>query len=73
MPTSSVLTDDYVYCNMCTRKYNENAYSKHLPTCERRTKEAMLKNKVNVGNVKTIPMSSGNSSRPNFNTKFNKK
>lgn len=64
---------------MCNRRYNENAYSKHLPTCERRTKEAAMKNK----NKPQIGGSSGNSNmnntgttygnKPNLNVKFGKK
>jgi len=79
----SVITEDYSHCNMCNRKYNEQAYTKHLPTCERRSKEATLKGKAgnalmpmgknsnsNLGN--NFPsLSSG--SKPNFNVKFGKK
>jgi hypothetical protein len=53
----SVINDDYIQCSHCDRRYNENAYNKHLPTCERRTKEAVMKNKLK-----------GTSSKSNFNT-----
>ncbi len=60
--------DDYTHCDICNRRYNENAYTKHLPTCQRKQKEMMMKggNKGNTGNT-------GNSSKPNLNVKFNKK
>ena len=51
----SVLTDDYTLCQYCNRKYNEQAYNKHLEGCKRRFHEAQMKNKAkalqsNVGN-----------------------
>jgi hypothetical protein len=63
----SSLTDDYTLCDMCGRKYNENAYNKHLPTCERRTKEALMKNKL-----KSNTGSTGFGNKPNINTRFKK-
>jgi len=79
----SVITEDYSHCNMCNRKYNDNAYAKHLPTCERRTKEAALKGKANNA-LMPVSKTSGNNlgnnfpslssgSKPNFNVKFGKK
>jgi hypothetical protein len=76
----SVLTEDYLHCGHCNRRYNEQAYNKHLPTCERRTKEAELKLKTK----NTLLPQSKNSgsqlnqhhlqSKPSFtNTKFNYK
>lgn len=41
----SSITDDYVLCKFCNRKYNDEVYEKHLPGCERRFKDAQLKNK----------------------------
>ncbi len=82
VPAGSALSDDYIYCNMCTRKYNENAYSKHLPTCERRTKEAQFKkgggnsnaqfsqntgNRSNFGNVNNTNKMGGNNMMMNNN------
>ncbi len=63
----SSITDDYTLCNMCGRKYNDQAYTKHLPTCERRTKEVMMKNKLksNTGSV-------GFGVKPNINARFKK-
>jgi hypothetical protein len=66
--TPSVLTEDYTLCNMCNRRYNEQAYSKHLPTCERRTKEAQMK-----GKVKQASGTNNFGSKPNLNVKFGKK
>ena len=43
--TPSVITDSYIPCKFCNRKYNEEAYNKHLAGCERRYKDAQLKNK----------------------------
>ena len=43
--TPSVITDSYIPCKFCNRKYNEEAYNKHLAGCERRFKDAQLKNK----------------------------
>lgn len=68
--TPSVLTEDYLPCNFCNRKYNEQAYYKHISGCERRAKEAMMKNKFKPG------MSSNSNiggNKPNLNVKFNKK
>lgn len=45
----SVLTEDYTLCQFCNRKYNEDAYKKHLATCERKYKEAQMKAKSNKG------------------------
>lgn len=67
--TSSVLTEDYVLCNMCNRKYNELAYNKHMPTCERRTKEALIKTKLKSGSN----VNSTYNSKPNLNVKFGKR
>ena len=49
MPTPSSVTDDYSLCKFCNRKYNEEAYNKHLPGCERRFKEAQMKSKYSKG------------------------
>jgi hypothetical protein len=46
------ISDDYTHCSICNRKYNEQAYNKHLPTCQRKQKENMLKgNYGNSGNT----------------------
>lgn len=37
--------DDRTHCNLCNRKYNETAYDKHLPMCERKNKENAIKAK----------------------------
>jgi len=69
VPTPSSLTDDYTQCNMCSRKYNEQAYLKHLPTCERKAKETQLKNNMKGGTSSTTSYSN----KPNLNLKYNKK
>lgn len=71
----SAITDDYTHCNMCNRKYNEQAYMKHLPTCERRTKEAMMKNKLKPSGGNNINTNGtySYSNKPNLNVKFGKK
>lgn len=33
------------FCNICNRKYNEDAYSRHLTGCEKRNKINQIKNK----------------------------
>lgn len=64
----SAITDDYTLCNMCSRKYNEQAYIKHLPTCERRTKDTMMKNKLKSN----TSSASAFGNKPNMNTRFKK-
>jgi hypothetical protein len=75
VPTPSVFTEDYISCNMCNRRYNENAYSKHLPTCERRTKEAAMKNKnkPQIGGNMMNNTGTAYGNKPNLNVKFGKK
>ena len=46
----SVITDSYIPCKFCNRKYNEEAYKKHLNGCERRYNDALLKNKFKKNN-----------------------
>jgi hypothetical protein len=58
----SVLTDDYTFCNYCSRKYNEVAYNKHLPTCEKKFKESSIRSKITGGGS-----SMRGSSHSNFN------
>ena len=57
----SSMTDDYIYCKFCTRKYNEQAYNKHLNFCEKKNKDNLAK-----GKMKT-------QTKPNLNVKFGKK
>jgi hypothetical protein len=78
--TPSVLTEDYKLCSMCNRKYNESAYSKHLPTCEKRTKEANIKSKGKSPSVSnntiqqpTNHLSSKGNLNMNANMKYNQK
>ena len=44
--------DDLVYCSICSRKYNETAYSKHLPMCERKQKLEKIKKPGTGGGIK---------------------
>lgn len=70
----SVLSEDYILCNMCSRKYNEQAYSKHIPTCERRTKEPSIKSKMkSIDTIGQNVNSGGSNFKPNLNVKFNRK
>ena len=41
----SVTPMDYTFCQYCNRKYNEEAYNKHLNGCKRRYEEAQMKKK----------------------------
>jgi len=70
MPTTSVLYEDYIACNLCSRKYNEQAYNKHLPTCERRAKESIMKDKAKSG---ASSQAVSYNSKPNLNVKFGKR
>lgn len=45
-PVRSVISDSFTLCKFCNRRYNDEAYHKHLPGCERRYKEAQIKNKL---------------------------
>ena len=52
--------DDYVQCEYCNRRFNQNAYDKHINFCMRKAKESMIRPKMNT-NMK-----------PNLNVKFKK-
>ena len=56
---------------MCNRRYNESAFTKHLPTCERRSKEAAAKSKNGISTGSILNTTSG-SNKPGFNMKFKK-
>ena len=43
MPSSATM--DYIHCQYCNRRYNEEAYNKHFNGCKRRAEEAKLKEK----------------------------
>lgn len=53
--------DDYTHCQYCNKKYNQQAYEKHLNFCMKKAKESTMKPKPNVSNLK-----------PNLNVKFKK-
>jgi hypothetical protein len=78
----SVITEDYTHCSMCNRRYNEQAYNKHMPTCERRAKESELKKRTSNILMPVLSKNSsskigyptlGNNSKLNLNVKFGKK
>jgi hypothetical protein len=69
VPTSNY--DDLTFCNSCGRKYNEDAYNKHLNHCEKKDRENKMKGKSNVNFNAAKPLT--NNSRPNLNAKFTKK
>ena len=43
MPSTATL--DYIHCQYCNRKYNEDAYNRHFNGCKRRAEEAKLRAK----------------------------
>ena len=43
MPSSATM--DYIHCQYCNRRYNEEAYNKHFNGCKRRAEEAKLREK----------------------------
>jgi len=67
----SAYNDDLTPCNTCGRRYNDDAYKKHLSHCERKDKESKMKGKSN-GNPKNNNQVTSNS-KPNLNSKFGKK
>jgi len=38
--------DDFTPCDLCGRKYNEEAYNKHLSHCQKKYKETQIKEKL---------------------------
>lgn len=60
-PIVSTAYDDYIHCQHCNRKYNEQAYNKHLNFCSKKARESVMKGKINM------------SSKPSLNMKFNYK
>ena len=41
-----LLLDSFILCKFCNRRYNDEVNHKHLPGCERRYKEAQMRNKL---------------------------
>lgn len=60
IPQVKMNYDDYVHCNYCNRKYNENAYNKHLNFCMKKAKDSSMRPKMNT------------SMKPNLNMRFKK-
>lgn len=56
----SSISDDYTLCEYCNRKYNEQAYNKHLNFCKQKAINNSKKPKMNT------------SMKPNLNIKFKK-
>ncbi len=54
MPVRSVISDSFTLCKFCNRRYNDEAYAKHLPGCENRYKEAQIRNKLAKPAVKRV-------------------
>lgn len=54
--------DDYTHCQYCNKKYNQQAYDKHLNFCMKKAKESSLKPKL----------TSNSNLKPNLNMKFKK-
>jgi len=42
---SKEVYDDRVECKFCGRKFNETAAERHIPVCEKKNKEMLIKNK----------------------------
>lgn len=51
----SVINDDYILCQYCQRRYNDDAFAKHAPGCERRFKESQARNKIMQAPKKPLP------------------
>ncbi len=60
--------DGYTHCELCNRRYNEDAYKKHLTYCQNKyQKESSKKNNINSNN-KGVTVKNGG--KPNLNVKF---
>ena len=46
----SSIADDYISCNYCNRKYNEQAYNKHLNMCKNKHEKNIKKPTTNHSN-----------------------
>lgn len=69
--------DGYTHCDLCKRRYNEEAYKKHLNFCQKKNqKDALLKNNNNNSNTKESSNKNGmsylGSQKPGLNVKFRK-
>jgi len=66
--------DDLTFCNLCERKYNEDAYKKHLNHCEKKNRENKMKgkssnSKLNSNALNSKLNSNALNSKPNFASK----
>lgn len=41
--TVKSIPSNLTHCSLCNRSYNDNAYTKHLPHCEKKSKENAMK------------------------------
>jgi len=57
--------DDLTFCNLCERKYNEDAYKKHLNHCEKKNRENKMKGKSSNSKLNSNALNS----KPNFASK----
>lgn len=53
--------DGLIKCNMCSRKYNQNAYDKHLNMCTKRNQETQ--HQAKYGNKNAGPKNSFNKAK----------
>jgi len=60
--------DDLTFCNLCERKYNEEAYKKHLNHCQKKDRENKMKGKSSNSKVNSNAINS----KPNFANKTKK-
>jgi len=52
--------DDLTFCKLCERRYNDEAYKRHLTHCERKEREGKMKGKLANNKPTTI------NSKPNY-------
>jgi len=50
--------DDLTFCNLCERRYNEDAYKKHLNHCEKKNQENKMKGKPSNSKINTNALNS---------------
>lgn len=51
--SSSSIYSDYVHCKYCNRRYNEQAYNKHINHCMSKAKDSLLRPKMNTNMKQT--------------------
>jgi hypothetical protein len=64
--------DGYTHCDLCSRRYNEDAYKKHLNFCQKKNqKDTFLKGNSNTSTANK-EMSNRGGQKPGLNVKFRK-